>query len=309
MKRILAVLLFALSLALPAVAQITDARRVLQHKAAHTIVMRSALGKAAGCSATAINEHVLLTAQHCDVKDGFIYLDQEIAGQRPVKVSEKYYDKNDHMLLVVPGVTFKYFVKYSASATRIAVQGEHLYLFGNPDLMKDQYREGYVTGAMNFPASLLAAAELNAGGDFTMMAIPIIGGDSGSSVYSANDGQLVGITTWGINDGMFLGSYPLHFTQEQIDQASGEGTFVYAPESEPVVVNNVVPVPRTGNVSPFEMFVVVLTALLLLYSLPSFWNALRISGRFTMRVLVWLLRLNYRIIKSLSALTEKLGQF
>jgi hypothetical protein len=67
----------------------------------------------------------------------------------------------------------------------------------------------------------------------------VVGGDSGSAIFSAEDGQLVGITTWGLNYGMFLGSYPLMFTQEQIDQATGHGMFVYIPDTRPQVMVNV----------------------------------------------------------------------
>ena len=134
------------------------------------------------------------------------------------------------MLLVLPGVTFKFFVPYYADKVRVAQQGEHVYLWGNPGLMMNQYREGYVSGTMNFGPQTSVSEEISASGNFSMMTVPIIGGDSGSSVYSAVDGQLIGITTWGINGGMFLGSYPLQFTQEQIDQAAGKGTLVYAPE-------------------------------------------------------------------------------
>ena len=204
----------------------------LQHKSAHTIILMDAGDKhAAGCSATAIDEHVLLTAQHCDIAGARVYIDQNTSPlQRAVVVSEKYYDQNDHMLLVLPGVTFKFFVPYYADKVRVAQQGEHVYLWGNPGLMMNQYREGYVSGTMNFGPQTSVSEEISASGNFSMMTVPIIGGDSGSSVYSAVDGQLIGITTWGINGGMFLGSYPLQFTQEQIDQAAGKGTLVYAPE-------------------------------------------------------------------------------
>ena len=258
------------------------ALKLEQHKAAHTIILKNSGTKipkssektsnitpddAAGCSATAIGEHVLLTAQHCDIKDGLLYLDQDHAGQKPIKISEKYYDKNDHMLLVVPDVTFKYYVKYDASKVRSADQGEHVYLFGNPALIMDQYREGYATGITQIPGNEMPD-EVNASGPFTMMSLSIVGGDSGSSVYSSVDGQLVGITTWGINGGMFLGSYPLIFSQAQVDQALGQGTFVYAPEPaqpvQPVIVVNVPPSATTpASKKDYSLHVVVVIALLL----------------------------------------------
>jgi S1-C subfamily serine protease len=45
----------------------------------------------------------------------------------------------------------------------------------------------------------------------------VIGGDSGSAVYSQVDGQLIGIVTYGFDSGQFMGMFPIQFTGEQIE--------------------------------------------------------------------------------------------
>ena len=238
--KFLKTLLLALLLALSAAAQVTSAQKEVQHSAAVTIVMvndKEHVG--AGCSATAIAPHVLLTAQHCDVDGGVLYLNQNVKPyQHALTVSEKYYDNNDHMLLVVPGVEFKHTIVYDANKVREIKQGEHLYLWGNPALVMDQYREVYATGTYPYNES---NEEINAGGKFEIVSGPVVGGDSGSAIFSSEDGQLVGVTTYGLAGGLFLGSYPLHFTQAQIELAEGIGNFVYLPDARPridVVVNS-----------------------------------------------------------------------
>ena len=236
MKRFLVTMALLFS-CLTSLSALTPVQKEEQHKATLEILMiNKALHAGAGCSATAIAPHVLLTAQHCDVENGLLYLNQNSKpytnGQT---VTEKYYDNNDHMSMVVPSVEFKHFITYDASKVRKITQGEHLYFWGNPALVLNQYREVYATGT--FPSTNQDA--VNASGPFEMVSGPVVGGDSGSAIFSAEDGQLVGITTWGLNYGMFLGSYPLMFTQEQIDQATGHGMFVYIPDTRPQVMVNV----------------------------------------------------------------------
>jgi hypothetical protein len=246
-----------------------------QHKATITIVMSDKDdARSAGCSATAIAPHVILTAEHCNVKDGRLYLNQnDKPFENGLKITEKYFDHNDHMLMVVPGVEFKHFVVYNAAKIRSAKQGEHVYLWGNPALMMDQYREGYVSGTMHFSNKELGN-QINASGNFTMLAVPVVGGDSGSAVFSADDGQLVGITTWSIFNGKFLGSYPLQFTQEQIDQAMGRGNFVYVPQVESPETKITVLGPKvTVDTVPLTRLFVVF---LVLFALPTLYRGAEI---------------------------------
>lgn len=251
MRHIAALVVLALA-SITSVAEVSPEVKAVQHKATLEIVMlNSAEHEGAGCSAIAISEHVLLTAQHCDVDDAVIYFNQN---KRPFTngrvVTEKYFDDNDHMLLVVPSVSFKYTISYDASKVRKMKQGEHLYLWGNPALLMDQYREVYATGKVTLPSG----DEVNAAGEFEMISGPVVGGDSGSAIFSAEDGQLVGITTWGMFGGMFLGSYPLQFTQEQVDQAEGKGTFVYLPDTRPQIT--VIQSAPVIQLPPGDLFVI-----------------------------------------------------
>jgi len=276
---------------LVSVAQVSPAVKAEQHKSTLTIVMINPDNpeQGAGCSATAVAPHVILTAEHCNVENGLLYLNQN---SRPftmgLEVKEKYFDKNDHMLLVVPGVKFKHFVDYDASKVRTAIQGEHIYFYGNPDLMMDQYREGYASGTMNFKNS---EEEVNAAGPFTLFAVSLVPGDSGSAVFSETDGQLIGITTWGIADGKFLGSYPLQFTQAQIDQAEGKGNFVYIPDSRPRTTVTVQSRPQVRIVKTDNVLVFLFAIFLVCFVIQAFgqfakslllllWNILKKISKF-----------------------------
>ena len=303
--KVFASLILALLLALPAVAQsaptieaydstnvynVPSSLKALkeeQHKATLEIMMANDekhLG--AGCSATAIAPHVLLTAQHCNIEGGLLYLNQN---ERPFAngqtVTEKYFDDNDHMLLVVPSVEFKHYVTYDASKVRKIKQGEHLYFWGNPALMMNQYREVYATGVV----PVKEATEVNAWGPFEMLSGPVVGGDSGSAIFSTEDGQLVGITTWGLQYGMFLGSYPLLFTQEQIDQATGNGMFVYIKDTNPKVTVNVQP----SKSEPTDLTTVeeLLAMLVFMFALPLAYNTTRKIAVFMWKPLKYIGRL------------------
>ena len=112
MKRFLAAALFFFTL--PLFAQSSPALKAEQHKATFTIVtINKETAESTGCSATALSEHVLLTAAHCRVPGDNVYLNQTAPPwNHPLKVSEYFYDNQDHMLLVLPDVSFKHFVKY-----------------------------------------------------------------------------------------------------------------------------------------------------------------------------------------------------
>jgi hypothetical protein len=289
-KQIFATLLVA-ALLTPAFA--FNKQKTEQQKATVTIVMASLVKGHAGCSATAIAPHVLLTAEHCNVEDGTLYLNQN---HKPfangLKVTEKYFDNNDHMVMVVPGVEFKHFIEYRADKVRPVQQGEHVYLWGNPALVMNQYREGYASGVMHFV--ITAADDINASGPFTTFAMPVVGGDSGSAVFSDVDGQLVGVTTWGLHDGLFLGSYPLLFTQLQIDQAEGLGNFVYVPSAAPEIAIHVAPAAvkiSSGDGSSLTPWFVLF---LVLFAWPTLFRVARAIGA----GMFWAVKLIWRFAKA-----------
>ena len=231
MKRTIAALLLFIALPVFAVTAPLTLKSE-QHKATHTIILSNEKDhEAAGCSATAISEHVLLTAEHCNIANAVLYLDQTVKPlQHPLEISERYFDHQDHMLIVLPGVSFKNFISYGACAP--LKQEDHYYMWGNPGLLPNKYREGYVTGSIVNP---LDDAEIDAVSSFLMLSGPVVGGDSGSAIFSAKDGHLASVLTYGINSGMFAGVYPLAFTSEQLAQAEGRGTFVYVQDTRSVV--------------------------------------------------------------------------
>jgi hypothetical protein len=277
MKRFLAALF--LLCALPLFAQSTPALKAEQHKATFTILtLNEKNAEGAECSATALSEHVLLTAAHCRIPGGKVYLNQTHAPfNHPLEVSETFYDNQDHMLLVLPGVSFKHFVKYDPADYKPLALTEHYYLWGNPAMLPDQYREGYVTGIINMPSD----NEVMVSSPIMMLSGPVVGGDSGSGIF-AEDGRLVGVLTWGIENGAFAGMYPLAFTSEQLAQAKGRGTFIYGPTPESVVA--VLPEEKEKVSSPapapaicFPNFLVfLLAAALLLYIIPPVVKAVKI---------------------------------
>ena len=86
-----------------------------------------------------------------------------------------------------------HFTTFIPMKFREPVQGEHYYLFGNPALIVDQYREGYVTGKDNMSPDE-EGLEYFISHTCYLLSGPVVGGDSGSSIY-ALDGTLIGITT------------------------------------------------------------------------------------------------------------------
>ena len=194
-----------------------------QHKAQHLIVMvnRDEDGHVIGgglCSATAIGPHTLLTAQHCnDEYATGVYIDAPLELIRPGKVMSykiisRTFDGQDHMLLDVSGITFKNTIVLT-DHVRLPRQSERTYEWGCPAGIRDQYREGVVTGSMPNPDD---NPEVNATGRIYIIEEPVVGGDSGSAIFSAEDGQLIGVLTYGLQDGKFAGMYAVVFTQAQI---------------------------------------------------------------------------------------------
>ena len=209
-------------------------KKVEQHRAFHWIAMKGnqpdpmfGMVKldASGCTAYAIASHVLLTAQHCDVDGGQLYIDpisnphEDMSADKSVFIAEKLYDNRDHMLLVVPTVYFNDTVQYDPANYRPAVQGEHVYFWGNPDWLHDMYREGYTMGVVIPPDEDVDAAPKGS----LVYIFDMNGnhGDSGSAIFSAKDGRIVSIVTYGLQDGKFIGGYLLQFTSDQVKQAEG----------------------------------------------------------------------------------------
>lgn len=199
-----------------------------QHKAMHVIVEveRDADGNPLHgglCTAYAVAPHTLLTAEHCDMKTNAIYIDttdrEAIKSQRIMSytIVKKIYDNQDHVLYVVSGITFNSTIVLTANV-ELPKTGVHTYQWGNPSGVRDQYREGVVMGSMPNP-NQDTDEPVNATGIVYLIAEPVVGGDSGSAIFSAEDGQLIGVLTYGIDDGQIAGMYAVVFTQAQLDAA------------------------------------------------------------------------------------------
>ena len=198
------------------------------HAAEHFIDSATPVGSA-GCTAYAIGPHALLTAQHCDASIDeatgapnnqpiHFYVDAKGRPKfdsnvpTPYAITGKMLDGSDHMILIVSGPAFTDFLKYDVAAP---VRGEHVIIWGNPRGIRDQYREGTVSGSipeMDVPyqttTQLCWLVDMNTHP-----------GDSGSPVLDAKDGHLIGIVTYGIEGGRFAGIFELHFTTQQIASA------------------------------------------------------------------------------------------
>lgn len=173
----------------------------------HWIVMVTPEEKA-GCTANAIGPHALLTAQHCDLPGAVLHIDG-LPFDFPVV--EKEYDGHDHMILIVGGVTFKDRIGYNVQPPSM---GEHVHLWGNPRGIRDQYREGLYAGQMELQGDDVLVKDA----PVDMFVMSIQPGDSGSAILN-DDGQIVGIVTYGVFGGMFGGSYRLQFSKDQIKRA------------------------------------------------------------------------------------------
>jgi hypothetical protein len=226
--RLLASLVLAVSLAVSPVFAVNAKIRVaIEHQSMHEIVMTftDADGKhGALCTAYAVGPHTLMTAEHCDVKSDSVFVDpislQEIRDNKisPVKIVDHEFDGQDHMLLDLAGVNFKQIVEvrgYSAHGPRLPLQGERIHWWGNPGGMRDQYREGIVTGSIPWDANDSPEGQHIDGPILYLSQAAVIGGDSGSAVFG-DDGRVVGIVTFGIDDGQIMGMFPIQFTPAQI---------------------------------------------------------------------------------------------
>ena len=224
MRRILAPVLIAILLTVSCFGISSELARTQRHQASHWIIALhyddDGTRHAAGCSATAIGPHTLLTAAHCYIPNETLFIDASIGTVKSKTATEYHptnfiFDLQDHMLIDVPGAHFTTYIPLANF--RAPRQGEHFYFYGNPAGIQDQYREGYITGQVHMNPD--DEGDVVAGSTMYMATGPVVGGDSGSSLY-ALDGTLIGIVTFGIEDGNFLGTFPIQFTAGQIVESA-----------------------------------------------------------------------------------------
>ena len=228
LKNVVSVILMAVMAVTPAFAFNRVKTKAKQHAAMHVIVMvdKDADGNFHGglCTAYAVGPHTLLTAEHCnDAKTNAVFIDNtDKAAIKDGKamsytVTDRVFDHQDHMLMDVSAVYFKDTIPMD---WRTPVQGEHTYQWGNPGGMRDQYREGVVMGMIPpLPQDPEDEEKIDATAPIWLIAEPVVGGDSGSAIFSANDGRMIGVLTYGIDNGQMAGMYEIKFTPEQIQES------------------------------------------------------------------------------------------
>lgn len=161
-----------------------------QHAATHHIHMDNVL-EGAGCSATAVGPHTLLTAGHCLIPSREITIDSDTA-----KVVSVDFDSNDHLLIRVDQ-TFKAYLPISP---RALAEDETVHMWGNPGRSRDVYRIGKFERVED--------------GTLNLFLMPGGPGDSGSGIFDVN-GKLVAVLSVGNQSGE-VGGFAIDFTPEQI---------------------------------------------------------------------------------------------
>lgn len=160
------------------------------------------------CSGSAIAPHAFLTAAHClhEMEVPAVVFD----GDKPAKVEHILEDDNDHVILLVSGVTFQNTIPYH---THTPTVGEKVFYFGNAAAigLKDLYREGYFAGLENLPTEGDAEESVV----FQAFMMPVVPGDSGSVILN-EQGDIVGVVSIGWNVPAITGAFPLQFTRTAI---------------------------------------------------------------------------------------------
>lgn len=183
---------------LPVPAQGNSAIVLAARNTTHHIAL-SSISESAGCSATAIAPHALLTASHCEVPSDKINID----GQ-PHLIKMILRDGNDHSILVVDD-TFKFVAEIDQ---RVPIDQESVFNFGNPGHSVSVYRSGVFEHN----------DEVDGEDDITrpdyVYALPVYHGDSGSAIFDLS-GKVVGVVSLG-NDSAEAMAMVMNFTPDQL---------------------------------------------------------------------------------------------
>lgn len=197
---LLCVLYFSISVeAYPPPATVARARLTTHY------IEQTTLTDFAGCSATAIGPHALLTATHCELPTDQIFVDGDEA-----KVLWTVRDGKDHSILFLDGVRFE----RTARVTKPSSFGDTVFMFGNPGALHDIFRTGNYAGSkapgfFDPPAVML------------LYDIKVFHGDSGAALFDAESGDIAAVVTGDVGNKEFTleFSYPLSFTPAQLDEA------------------------------------------------------------------------------------------
>lgn len=199
----------------------------IQESATHLIGLGNEPGDMeAGCTATAIGPHVLLTAEHCDENEKYSLIRIDYS-TRDYVILKTAGDGRDHILIAVDGPAFKNIAPYK---TRIAIKGESTYIWGD--------------GGGHFPARFIPGkvvdefdpSDVNASQGMFYIDNKVIHGDSGSIIYSS-DGYILGLLTYGVENKEARGAaFALYFTPDEIQFAQ---TFVPEEENAPLPIKKI----------------------------------------------------------------------
>lgn len=215
MKKAIAALL-AVALAIPLFAQKPG---ILQaaHRTTHEIRVATLVESARKCSATAYGPHALLTASHCELPTSVIEVDG-----KTMLIKGVMRDGFDHTILLVDGE----FKNYAEIATTPLQTGDDIFVIGNPGMLTDVLRKGYVAKAP--VAAPNVAAIIFFGPQALACFFDFNGffGDSGAAVFNSN-GEIAGVisqilaqqNTPGGPQMNLMSGYPLKFTPIQLAKA------------------------------------------------------------------------------------------
>lgn len=209
MSRLLAFIVLALGFTFGALTGCaTDSTQAVfgaTRAAAHLTAVLVTQGDHIHCGGTIIGPHAVLSAEHC-----FPSYDNVAVDDIPVKITNVIKDGHDHVILMVDA-KFAHFATLADTPQRYDL----VYIFGNPDVFRDLYREGRVIGETT----------MRSGQKATLYDLNNYFGDSGSGIFN-DRGQLVGVVSVMFCDfredaGMkFAGSFPMTFTRADLQTAA-----------------------------------------------------------------------------------------
>lgn len=165
------------------------------------------------CSATAVREHTMLTADHCIVA-GIVSIN---IGDKVVAVKKAISDGDDHVLLVLDYT----FSKWAYIRRSPLVPGEEIFMLGNPGDFQSIFRRGYYAGEAivdltdpNFPGKYLNNHRV------LLSDMNSTSGDSGAGIFDER-GLLVSAHSGYVPMRSMILAYhmPLQFTAAQYKEA------------------------------------------------------------------------------------------
>lgn len=206
---ILKTLILTVALALSACAiPVADAARPSGTvEKAHAATVRIDMNNGV-CSGTVIGKRTILTATHC-FKGATNF---EVDG-KPMQISNRIDDGNDHSIIYTDRV-FSYRAKI---ADRELAQRDEVYMWGNPNGMRDMYRRGAVAG--------FEQDERPGSVRLTLIDMNIFQGDSGAGLFNSK-GEVCGVAS-GVLNNVMQGTYakyavalPFAFKAEDVERAT-----------------------------------------------------------------------------------------